>query len=116
LPAVVGDQQGARGVGGGLDQTDVEFAVDIALDHIGDADGGQGAGLGEALLAALAQFALGLQLADHLAQGAALGALQAEVAGEIGFLGRSRLAQEGAAGFVCREGRRSRDRTGGGEV
>jgi hypothetical protein len=97
---LVGDQDGARGVGGGLDQPDVEFAVDILLDHVDDADGGQGAGLGEALLAALAQLALGLQLAEHLAQGAAFGALQPEGAGQIGFVGFPRLAQVAQQGFL----------------
>ena len=54
-----------RGVGAGLDQAHVQFAVAVTLDHIGDADGGQGAGFGKALAPALAQPAFGLQLADR---------------------------------------------------
>ena len=92
---LVGDQQGVGRVGAGLDQTDVQFAVRIPLDHIGDADGGQGARLGKALAAPLAQPAFGLQFADHFAQCPAVAALQPEVAGDIGLLGRSGLAQEG---------------------
>ena len=92
---LVGDQQGVGRVGAGLDQTDVQFAVRIALDHIGDADGGQGAGLGKALAAALAQPAFFFEFADHFAQGPAVAALQPEMACDIGLLGRSGLAQEG---------------------
>ena len=103
LAAVVGDQQGARGVGRSLDQTDIEFAVEVALDHIGDADRGHGADLGEALAAALAQLAGLFEFADHFAQGAALAALQAEMARDIGFLGCSGFAEEGDQRFFVGE-------------
>ncbi|TPW01403.1 MAG: hypothetical protein FD125_2602 [bacterium] len=86
LAAIVGNQQGAGGVGRGLDQTDIQLAVKVALDHIGHADGGQGTDFGEALAAALAQLAGLFEGADHFAQGAALAALEAEMAGDIGFL------------------------------
>ena len=96
------------GVGAGLDQAHVQFAVAVTLDHIGDADGGQGAGFGKALAAALAQPAFGFKLADHFAQGPAVAALQSEVARDIGLLGRSGLAQEGDEGvFVGETGGRS---------
>ena len=41
---LVGHQYGAGRIGAGLDQADVQFAVAVAFDHVGDADGGQGAG------------------------------------------------------------------------
>ena len=105
--ALVGHQYGAGRVGAGLDQADIEFAVAVAFDHIGDADGGQGAGFGKALAAALAQFSFFFEFADHFAQGAAVAALQAEVARDIGLLGRSGLAQEGEEGvFVGKAGGR----------
>ena len=91
----IGHQQRARRIRRGVDQPDVQFAVGVPLDHVGHADRRQGAGFGEALAAALAELALGLKLADHLAQGASVAALQAEVAGDVGLLGRSRLTQEG---------------------
>ena len=100
---LVGDQQGVGRVGAGLDQTDVQVAVAIALDHIGDADRGQGAGFGKALAAALAQPAFGFEFADHFAQGATVAALQSEVACDIGLLGRSGLAQEGDEGVFVGE-------------
>src|SRR5690606_1816986 len=103
LAAAVGDQQGAGGVVRGLDEADVDFAVDVAFDHVGDADRGQVAGGGEALAAALAEFPLGLEFADHLAQGAAVAALEAEVAGDVGLLGGALLAQEGEEGVTIGE-------------
>ena len=106
LAALVGDQQGARRVGRGLDQTDIEFAVEVALDHIGDADRGQGADFGKTLAAALAEFAGLFELADHFAQGAALAALEAEMAGDVGFLGCSGFAEEGDQGGFVGKARR----------
>jgi len=101
--ALVGHQQGTRRVGAGFDQTDIQFAVAVALDHIGHAHGGQGAGFGKALAAAFAQLSFFFKLADHFAQGPAVAALQAEVTGDIGLLGRSGLAQEGEEGVFVRQ-------------
>ena len=100
LAGVVGNEDGAGRIGRRLDEADVELAVDVPFDHIGDADGGQGAGFGKALAAALAEFTRGLKLADHFAQGAAVPAFQAEMAGDIGLLGRSGFAQEGEEGSL----------------
>ncbi|MNR08613.1 hypothetical protein D3C85_1247790 [compost metagenome] len=105
LALAVRQQQGARRVLAALDQFDVELAVRVAIHHVGHADGGQGAGFGKALAAALAQGAFGLQRLQHFAQLAAFDALQSEGAGDVGLLGLAGFAQEGQQGVFVGQAR-----------
>ena len=99
----VGRQPDQRQILAALDQLHIEIAVIVALDHVGDAHGREGPGLGEAAPAALAQRALGLEALEHLAQRAAVGALQPEGLGDISLLRLARVAQEADQGLAVRE-------------
>jgi hypothetical protein len=92
-----------RRVGAGLDQADIEVAVGITLDDVGHAGGRQGAGLGEALAAPLADAALAFEVADHVAQRPAFGPFQAKGAGNVGFLSLSGIAEEADEFVSCRQ-------------
>ncbi len=104
-PFAVGHQDRARRVLAALDQLNVKLAVGVAIHHVGDADRGQGADLGKALAAAFAEPALGLQLLQHFAHLAPLGAFQAEGARDVGLFGFSGLTQEGDQGFFVGQAR-----------
>ncbi len=98
-------QDGARRILSALDQLDVKFAIGVAVHHVGDADRRQGADFGKALAAAFAEAALGLQLLQHVAHLASLGALQAEGARDVGLFGFSGLTKEGDQGFFVGQAR-----------
>ncbi len=83
-----------------LGQAHIEVAVCVAFGHVGHAHGREVAGAGHALAPAPHQGALGLQGADHLAQGSPLGALQPEGQGHIPAVGLAALAQEGQQGVA----------------
>ncbi|MNQ98048.1 hypothetical protein D3C85_1137220 [compost metagenome] len=105
LALAVRQQQGARRVVAALDQFDVELAVGVAIHDIGHAHGGQGAGFGKALAAALAEDAFGLQRLQHFAQLAAFDSLQSEDSGDVGLFGLAGFAQEGDQGVFVGQAR-----------
>jgi hypothetical protein len=95
----VGHQHRPRRILAALGQLDVELAVGVAIDHVGHAHRRQVAGLDEAAAAAPAELTLVLKFLEHLAQHAALDALQAEGAGDVGLALFSRLREVADQGF-----------------
>ena len=84
LGLIASGRQANRGkIISALGQPHIEIAVDVAVDHVGHAHRRQGAGLGKPAPAAFAQRAFVLEGLQHVAQGPAVLALEAEGLGDV---------------------------------
>ena len=93
-----------------LGEADQQVAIGVAFDDVDHAHFGQGPGFGEAATATLAQRALGFQVVQHVAQGAAVLALQPEGLGDLGLVGLAALADVFEKGVPVRQALRGLQR------